>query len=309
MPIDNWTPDRLPRLESKRYLITGGNSGIGLDTARHLRRAGADVVVTARSAAKGSAAVADLSDNINSPAAVDLVDLDLASNASIQAAAEDIRTRFSDGLDAIINNAGIMFTPQQRTADGYELQFGTNHLGHFLLNALTFDLVAKRQGRIVPVASIAHRQAKSINYDDIMFDQNYSTTAAYAQSKLANLLYASELARRIASSRSPVKVVCAHPGYSNTNLQNTGPTGLLKTAVGVLTPLIAQPSRLGAYPSVLAAAGTEAVQGAYYGPTKMGGMRGPVGDSPRSSAAQDSQAASRLWALSEELLGTEFRLS
>lgn len=308
MPVSNWTTDILPRLDGKRCFITGGNSGIGLDTARHLRRAGAHVVIAARSAGKGNAAVANLTQGINSTAPVELVALDLASNDSIKRAADDMHSRFADGFDAIINNAGIMFTPQQQTADGYEMQFGTNHLGHFLLNALTIDLVAKRQGRIVPVASIAHRQAQGINFDDIMLEKNYVTAAVYSQSKLANLLYGAELAQKMTAAGSSMKTVCAHPGYSAINLQSTGPTGPLKLIGTVLNPLIAQPSRLGAYPSALAAAGDEAFHGAYYGPTKMGGMRGPVGDSFRSAAAQDMTQASQLWSVSEELVGTKFEV-
>lgn len=174
--------------------------------------------------------------------------------------------RFSDGFDAVINNAGIMHTPQQQTDDGFELQFGTNHLGHFLLNALTIDLVAQRTGRVVPVASIAHRQTHGINFDDAMYRNKYSTTAVYAQSKLANLLYGAELAQRFDAAGVGMKAVCAHPGYSATNLQSTGPTGPLKTAYSVLNRVLAQPSKHGAYPSTLAAAGAEAVNGACYGP-------------------------------------------
>lgn len=308
MAITNWTPERLPRLDGKRYFITGGNSGIGFDTARHLRRAGADVVIAARNATKGDTAVRQLQQGVSSDGNVELVSLDLASKDSIKAAADDMHKRFDDGFDAIINNAGIMHTPPRETADGFELQFGTNHLGHFLLNALTIDMVAARSGRVVPVASIAHRQARGIQFDDVMYRNNYSTTPVYAQSKLANLLYGAELARKLDAAGSPVKAVMAHPGYSATNLQSTGPTGTLKALYSVLNRVVAQPSEKGAFPSTLAAAGTEAVNGAYYGPTAWGGMRGPVGDSFRSDAAQDVDAAKRLWSLSEELLDTPFEI-
>ncbi|MEM9515539.1 MAG: oxidoreductase [Actinomycetota bacterium] len=307
MTITNWTIDELPTLDGKRYFITGANSGIGLDTARHLRRAGADVLVGARSADKGEAAIDDLN-TITSDGALELVTIDLASTSSVRSAAADLHERFADGLDAIVNNAGVMHTPQSTTDDGFELQFGTNHLGHFLLNALVIDLVAARDGRIVAVSSIAHRQAKGINFDDVMYTNDYNTTAVYSQSKLANLMYGIELARRLDATDSAMKSISAHPGYSATNLQSSGPTGFLKQVYKLTNPLLAQPSEKGALPSVLAAAGTEAVNGAYYGPTKFGGMRGPVGVSARSDAADDADDAARLWDLSEELLDISFQI-
>ncbi|MEM9201276.1 MAG: oxidoreductase [Actinomycetota bacterium] len=307
MAISNWIVDRLPSLAGKRYLITGANSGIGLDTARHLRAAGADVIVGARSEEKGRAALETLA-SITGDGALELVTIDLASADSVRAAADDVRERFADGLDAIVNNAGVMQTPQLTTDEGFELQFGTNHLGHFLLNALTIDLVAARAGRIVPVSSIAHLQSKGINFDDVMHTSSYNATVVYAQSKLANLMYGLELARRIDAAGSTMRSVSAHPGYSATNLQSSGPTGFFKQFYKLTNPLMAQPSEKGAVPSVLAAAGTEAVNGAYYGPTKLGGMRGPVGDSKIAKTAQDAAAASRLWELSEELLGLTFEV-
>ncbi|MEO1062277.1 MAG: oxidoreductase [Actinomycetota bacterium] len=307
MTISNWTLDRLPALSGHRYLITGANSGIGLDTARHLRRAGADVIVAARSASKGQEAVRDL-ESIAGAGSVDLVELDLASTASIRSAATALHERFADGLDGVVNNAGVMQTPQLTTEDGFELQFGTNHLGHFLLNALVVDLVAARSGRFVPVSSIAHRQAAGIEFDDVMHADDYNPTRVYAQSKLANLMYGLELARRIDAAGSPMRSVSAHPGYSATNLQSSGPTGIFKALYRLTNPLLAQPSKNGAIPSVLAVAGEEAENGAYYGPTRFGGMRGPVGDSPRSEAADDAAAGARLWALSEELLGITFEV-
>ena len=232
----------------------------------------------------------------------------MASLDSIRAANEAIH-RHTDGLDAVINNAGVMQTPQLQTADGFELQFGTNHLGHFMLNHLVFDLIKARSGRIVPVSSIAHRQADGINFDDPMFTDNYSPSNAYGQSKLANLMYGLELARRLAAADSSVISVTAHPGYSATNLQSSGPTGFYKRLYKVTNALMAQSAADGAVSEVLAAAGTQAKNGAYYGPTKLGESRGPVGDSRISDAARNEQNASRLWSLSEELLGVTFTIS
>ena len=299
--VSNWKADRLADLSGQRFLITGGNSGIGYEAAAHLRRAQADVYIASRSAAKGAAAAAALT-NIPGSGIVQVIELDLASIESIHQANGEIRTH-TDGLDGVINNAGIMQTPQQQTADGFELQFGTNHLGHFLLNHLTFDLLAARSGRIVPVSSIAHRSVPGINFDDPMFTSDYSPTKAYSQSKLANLMYGLELARRLEAAGSSVIVAIAHPGYSATNLQSTGPTGVFKLVYKVSNKVVAQSPTAGALPEVLAVAGDEARNGAYYGPTKFGDTRGPVGESQISDAARDQAAATRLWALSEELLG------
>jgi len=306
-PITDWKVDRLDNLRGKRYLITGGNSGIGYETAAHLRRAQADVFIASRSATKGAEAAARLTE-VPGEGVVQLIELDLANLESIHRANDSIRVH-TDGLDGVINNAGIMQTPQQQTADGFELQFGTNHLGHFLLNQLTFDLVAARSGRIVSVSSIAHRSAPGINFDDPMLTSDYSPSKAYSQSKLANLMYGLELARRLEAAGSNMIAVSAHPGYSATNLQSAGPTGVLKMIYKVSNKLMAQPASVGALPEVLAVAGNEARNGAYYGPTKFGDSRGPVGESLVSEAAKDQKSAARLWTLSEDLLGVKWHIS
>jgi len=306
-PITDWHVQQLDDLTGKRYLITGGNTGIGYEAAAHLRRANADVFIASRSSSKGDQAVASLA-QIEGRGATEFIQLDLASLDSIRDADDAIR-QHTDGLDAVINNAGVMQTPQQQTADGFELQFGTNHLGHFMLNHLIFDLIKARSGRIVPVSSIAHRRADRINFDDPMFADDYSPSTAYGQSKLANLMYGFELARRLDAADSSVISVTCHPGYSATNLQSTGPTGFFKQLYKVTNALMAQSAEAGAVPEVLAAAGTEARNGAYYGPTRLGDTRGPVGDCSVSGAAKDEAAASRLWSLSEELLGVKFTIS
>jgi NAD(P)-dependent dehydrogenase (short-subunit alcohol dehydrogenase family) len=305
-PITTWKVAQLADLTGKRYLITGANSGIGYEAAAHLRRANADVFIASRSRSKGAEAATRLT-QIESRGAVELIELDLASLDSVRAANDEIRLH-TDGLDAVINNAGVMQPPQQQTADGFELQFGTNHLGHFMLNHLIFDLVAARSGRIVPVSSLAHRQANGINFDDPMFTDDYSPTKAYGHSKLANLMYGLELARRLEAAGSSVISVTAHPGYSATNLQSSGPTGFLQMLYKVSNPLMAQSAAAGAVPEVLAAAGIEAENGAYYGPTKFGESRGSIGESRISDAAKNEAAASRLWSLSEELLGINFTI-
>jgi len=304
MPVTKWRIDQLPDLTGKTYLITGGNSGVGYEAAVHLRRAHANVIVAARSPQKGEAAAAALSARPGD-GSVELLALDLASLASIRSANDALRG-LTDGLDAVINNAGIMQTPELQTADGIELQFGTNHLGHFMLNHLIFDLVTARSGRIVPVSSIVHHQPKALNLDDPMFANGYSATKAYANSKLANIMYGLELARRLKAAESSVICAIAHPGYSATNLQSTGPTGIFKAVYKLSNAVMAQSATKGALPEVLAAAGDEARNGGYYGPTGPGDMRGPVGDCRISSVARNEEAAARLWSLSEELLGIEW---
>ena len=298
----NWTPDRLPSLTGKTYLITGGNSGIGFDAAQVLGEAGGDIVIACRNPAKAEAAVAEL--RKAAKGSVETVALDLSDLSSVRKASDEIHRRY-EKLDALINNAGIMQTPETRTVDGFELQLATNHLGHFLLAGLLFDLVEKAAGRIAVVSSIAHKFG-TINRDDLMSEKAYSATNAYSQSKLANLMFALELDRRLKAKGSAVKAIACHPGYSNTALQSTGPAGLLNFAYKFLNPLMAQPSEKGAIPTVLAAAGSEAVAGAYYGPTGWGDTRGPVGDAFVARRALDEDMAGWLWEESERLTGFEW---
>ncbi|MHA1559052.1 MAG: oxidoreductase [Alphaproteobacteria bacterium] len=298
----NWTPDRLSDLAGKRYLITGGNSGLGFEAARMLAVRNADIVIASRNAAKAERAAAELGEL--GAGKIEAVALELSRLDSVRKAAEEIRRRY-DGLDAIANNAGIMQVPEQKSADGFELQLATNHLGHFLLDGLLFDLVEKRKGRIVAVSSVMHKRGH-MHFDDLMLSNNYSPTRAYAQSKLANLMFAIELDRRLKASASPVTAIACHPGYAATNLQMSGPTGMMRALYVVLNRLVAQPAKAGAVSLVLAAAGTEAKAGAFYGPTGMAEARGPVGDAIAIDEALDQGAAARLWAESERLVGFDW---
>lgn len=295
----DWKPDRLPDLTGKTYLITGGNSGIGFDAAQMLGEAGGDVVIACRNPAKAEAAVGEL--RKSAKGSVETIALDLSDLSSVRKASDEIHRHY-EKLDALINNAGIMQTPETRTVDGFELQLATNHLGHFLLAGLLFDMVEKAAGRIVIVSSIAHKMG-AINRDDLMSTKSYSPSTAYSQSKLANLVFALELDRRLKAKGSAAKALACHPGYSDTALQSTGPSGLWNLAYKFLNPLIAQSSEKGAIPTVLAAAGTEAVAGAYYGPTGWGDARGPVGDSFVARRALDEDLARWLWEESERLIG------
>jgi len=300
--ISNWTPDRLPDLAGKTYVITGANSGIGLEAAKLLGAGGGNIVMACRSLEKAEAAQRELARDAKGE--VSLVQLDLSDMASIRAAAENVRTAQSR-IDALVNNAGIMQTPERKTADGFELQFGTNHLGHFLWTGLLIDRVAEAQGRVVQVSSFAHRSG-DLHFDNLMLEGRYMPTRAYCQSKLANLVFALELDRRLQASGSPVRAMACHPGYSDTSLQSSGPTGLLKGLYKVTNAALAQPAAKGAWPTALAAADPDAEGGCYYGPTGMMEARGPVGTAKFHPKAGNEESGRRLWEESEKLLGFSF---
>jgi len=306
-----WTPGRLPDLKGKSYAITGGNSGLGLEAAKILTSKGARVVITARSEGKAKAAL-ELIRSAHGSADVDFVLLDLADADSIRSAAEKIE-KICPRLDALINNAGVMQTPEIRTSEGFELQFATNHLGHFRFNSLLFPLLDNSSGRIVPVSSIAHRFGK-IALDDLMSTTKYDPMAAYGQSKLANIMYGFELQRRLAARKSSVVSIPCHPGYAATNLQSAGVgmeggSAMWGWLYKVTNALIAQSAERGAYPLVLAAADPNAEAGAYYGPTRFGDARGPVGKSSVSDGARDEEVARKLWEKTEELVGPFFAIA
>lgn len=302
--FSGWTSDRLPDLTGKVYVITGGNSGIGFEAAKHLGKAGADIVLACRSLAKAGDAANELRAQIEGQ--VDVVQLNLSDLASVRAAADKLRGKYNR-IDALINNAGVMQTPKLQTADGFEMQFGTNHLGHFLLSGLLIDLVEAAAGRIVTLSSIAHLSGE-IRFDDLMGQKTYSPMSAYTQSKGANLMFALELDRRLQASGKKVVSIACHPGYTNTNLQSTGPTGFFNFLYKITNPILAQSGAEGALPTVLAAAGVEAKRGGYYGPQKMGELRGPVGDAKVAAYVLNEEAAKRLWDESEKLVGYHWTL-
>ncbi|NOX41961.1 MAG: SDR family NAD(P)-dependent oxidoreductase [Alphaproteobacteria bacterium] len=300
----NWTPDQLPDLSGKTYVITGANSGIGFEAARYLGKAGADIVMVCRTPAKAEPAQAALASEINGK--VDLVEMDLSDLSSVRKGAEEVR-KICGKINGLINNAGIMQTPQSKTVDGFDLQMASNHLGHFLLSGLLLDLVEAAEGRIVVVSSIAHKFGE-LNLEDFMSDIKHSPTNAYSHSKLANLMFAIELDRRLQASGSKAICIACHPGFAYTQLGSTGPKGLLKLLYKVIGPLMAQPSAKGAIPTVLAAAGVEAKRGGYYGPKRLSESRGPVGDAIVVDHALDQAKQTALWEKSEELVGFEWKI-
>ncbi len=289
--MTDWTAADLPSFAGRTVIITGANSGLGAVTARELAAKGAKIVMAVRTTSKGEAAAREISGD------VDVRQLDLQDLASVR--------RFADGVDKadmLINNAGIMAAPYALTVDGFESQIGTNHLGHF---ALTNLLLPKLSDRVVTVTSMAH-WAGRINLDDLNWkSRRYSPWLAYSQSKLANLLFTSELQRRLDSAGSPLRAVAAHPGYSHTNLQGASGRKLGDAVVAAATRVVATDADFGAR-QTLYAASQDLPGNTLVGP-RFGyvGRTQPVG---RSRRAQDAANAAALWELSEQLTGTKFPL-
>jgi len=290
-----WTARDLPALAGRTFVVTGANSGIGLAAARALGRAGARVVLAVRDLSRGERAAASIEGTI------EVRRLDLADLSSVRTFAAD----WEGDLDVLINNAGVMAIPEQRTADGFEMQVGTNHLGHF---ALTNLLLPHIGDRVVTVSSGAHRMG-SIRLDDLNWEQGvYKPWRAYGQSKLANLLFTSELQRRLGEAGSSVRATAAHPGYAATNLQGHTGNFLQHALMGVANKVVAQSDEMGALPTLYAA--TQDIPGdSYVGPDGFQEQRGHPTLVGRNGAAKDTETAKRLWTLSEELTGVSFALT
>lgn len=306
--MPNWTVKDIPSQQGKLAIITGANSGIGLHAARELARVGCAVILGCRSAEK-AATTRQLIEREIPGALVEPSVLDLADLASVRSFA----TKFvSSGrrLDLLINNAGVMALPtRQTTANGFELQFGTNHLGHFALTGLLLHpLLAAPAARVVTVSSIAHRGGK-IRFDDLQWQQDYQPWPAYRQSKLANLLFGYELERRFERSGVTARSMIVHPGVATTNLFTNGPgsdKGFFNAIVPKLIQLVGQSDEQGALPTLYGATSPDAKGGRFYGPDGFRQMRGyPVEVKPESGADNPATAA-RLWAVSEELTSVHY---
>lgn len=299
--MGRWTVDN--DLSGKRMIVTGANSGLGLETTRELVRHGATVVLACRNAERGRAAMEDVRRDVPD-GELTLGSLDLADLASVRAFAEE---HGGAGLDALVNNAGVMALPHRRTADGFEMQFGTNHLGHFALTGLLLPALLDRPGaRVVTVTSLMH-WAGWLNFWDIDAERRYRPQGAYCRSKLANLAFAKELNRR-AGGR--LLSVAAHPGYAATNLQQTGPrmagSRARERLYGLGNTAFAQSAAAGAWPTLLAATATEVRGGECYGPGGPGQLRG----APRRVAtlpwASGVDLGRRLWEISVERTGVSY---
>ncbi|MDE3720819.1 oxidoreductase [Nocardiopsis sp. N85] len=284
------TPVALPDLTGRTAIVTGANSGLGLETTRILAGAGARVVMAVRDEAKGRAAAEGIRGE------TEVRRLDLADLASVRTFAAG----WTDDIHLLVNNAGIMAVPKARTVDGFELQFGVNHFGHF---ALTNLLLGQVTGRVVTISSGLHASVPGIDFDDVDFERGYTPYRAYGRSKLANLLFTLELQRRLTEVGSPVLSVAAHPGYAATNLQGQAANPLSRAFTAIGNRLFAQSAAAGALPTIYAATQRMPPAG-FAGPR--GGMRGAPTLCGRSPAAKDGGAARRLWELSEERTGVTF---
>jgi NAD(P)-dependent dehydrogenase (short-subunit alcohol dehydrogenase family) len=302
--VADWTFADVPSQSGRTAVITGASSGVGFATAWALAGRGARVVMAVRNLERGAHAVARIT-AAHPGAIVELVELDLTSLRSIAVAAAQIRIDY-DRIDLLINNAGVMWTPKATTVDGFELQFATNHLGHFALTGLLLErMLPVADSRVVTVSSGAHRIRAGIHFDDLQWERRYDRVGAYGQSKLANLLFTYELQRRLAPLRRTA-AVAAHPGVANTGLSGHL-SWVSKTLLHLAVPL-RQDLDQAALPTLRAATDVGVLGGQYYGPGGFGEMRGypTVVDSSRQS--HDAELQRRLWAVSEQLTGMVYRL-
>ncbi len=308
---DAWTAQDMSDLTGRVAVVTGANSGIGLQAARQLAGHGADVTLAVRDEARGAAAAAQIQ-RWEPGSQVAVARLDLAELASVHAFADAWSAAHPGGLDLLVNNAGIMATPHRTTPDGFEAQLATNHLGHFALTALVLPaLIARPRSRVVTISSQAHRLGR-IHFEDLMSTRRYSAWGAYAQSKLANLLFASELQRRLDLTGIATLSMAAHPGYAATNLQSGGPRmrsrGWMERITDLGNRVLAQSAEMGALPTLFAATSPGLPGGAYVGPSGPFEQHGYPVMVGRSKAALNEATARRLWTVSEELTGVRFPL-
>jgi NAD(P)-dependent dehydrogenase (short-subunit alcohol dehydrogenase family) len=298
-----WTTADIPDQTGRVAVVTGSNTGLGFETAAALAEKGAHVVLAVRNLDKGKDA--ELLIRKRTPNAdVVLQELDLSSLESTRAAAEQLRADH-DRIDLLINNAGVMYTPKQTTKDGFEMQFGTNHLGHFAFTGLLLDRLLPVAGsRVVTVSSVGHRILADIHFDDLQWERSYNRVRAYGQAKLANLLFTYELQRRLAG-RGTTIAAAAHPGFSDTELMRHLP-GSLDAVFRLAAPLVTQDAAGGALPSLRAATDPAVQGGQYYGPSGFAQSQGAPVIVGSSSKSHDAERQRKLWAVSEELTGVTY---
>jgi NAD(P)-dependent dehydrogenase (short-subunit alcohol dehydrogenase family) len=306
--VSTWTADDIPPQEGKTILITGANSGLGLRSAEALALAGARVLLACRNPTKAAEALGTVQAKATGPAP-EVVTLDLADLSSVETAAKDVANR-TDRLDVLMNNAGVMAIPLARTADGFEMQFGTNHLGHFALTGRLLPLLLQaKRPRVVTTSSQVHRIGR-MRFEDPQWEHGYLKWLAYGQSKLANLLFAYELDRRAKTAEATLVSAAAHPGYASTHLQAAGPGREANSVMGRLMDLgnqfFAQSDAMGALPQLYAATMPELEGGEYYGPSGVFEMQGHPKRVQSTSGSRDEAAAARLWTLSENATGVSY---
>jgi NAD(P)-dependent dehydrogenase (short-subunit alcohol dehydrogenase family) len=305
--MGRWTVDDIPDQTGRTVLITGANSGLGLRSAEALAAKGARVLMACRNETKAVEACDRVADEATGPAP-EVVLLDLADLGSVRACAEKVLA-MGDRLDVLINNAGVMAVPLGRTVDGFEMQFGINHLGHFALTGLLLPALRRSEApRVVTVSSNVHRTGR-INWDDLAAERSYRRWPAYSQSKLANLLFSYELDRRARQAGSDLVSVAAHPGYASTHLLSVGAEQSGRRLTGLIMSagrLFAQSDAMGALPQLYAATAPDVEGGQYFGPDRLFELRGHPQQVSASSSARDPETARRLWETSEDLTGVTY---
>ena len=311
MSPDSWSASDIPDLSGRTVVVTGANSGVGFEATKAFARNGATVVMACRELQRGGSARDDIAAQVPD-ASLDLRELDLADLASVRTFAEGLSTDY-DGLDVLCNNAGVMGIPRSETADGFETQFGVNHLGHFALTGRLLDALRAADGesRVVTQSSGLHERGR-IDFDDLQGVNAYDKWDAYAQSKLANLLFAYELDRRLKAAAADVVSLGCHPGYADTNLQRRGPEAsgsrMRLWGMKVANALFAQSAEGGALPLCYAATADGLEGGEYVGPGGFMDMRGAPAVQESSGRSRDQETARRLWDVSEDLTGVTYDL-
>jgi NAD(P)-dependent dehydrogenase (short-subunit alcohol dehydrogenase family) len=299
-----WTAEDVPPQTGRVAVVTGANSGIGFEVARVLAARGARVELAVRDPGRGARAAAAIA-AATPGAQVTVQHLDLASLDSIRVAAANLRSRHPR-IDLLINNAGVMYTPRATTREGFELQLGVNHLGHFALTGLLLEAMLQVPGsRVVTVSSNAHRVRAGADFDDVRSERGYDRVSAYGRSKLANLLFTYELQRRLSAARAPTVALAAHPGSARTELFRNTPVPL-RLLAGLIAPLIFQSAAMGALPVLRAATDPTAYGGQYFGPSGPAQLRGHPVVVRSSRRSYDTELQRRLWAISEEATGVTY---
>ena len=307
--MSDWTLSDVSALDDQTVVVTGANSGIGFEATRMFADRGATVVMACRSTDRGNDAKEEILEELPD-ADLNVRKCDLADLDSIRAFAEHLHDDV-DAVDVLCNNAGVMAIPRRETADGFEMQLGVNHLGHFALTGQLLDLLRASDGqaRIVTQSSGMHERGE-IDFSDLQGEQSYAKWDAYGQSKLANVLFAYELQRRLDAASEDVLSVACHPGYADTNLQRRGPeesgSTLRLYAMKVANAVLAQPAENGALPMVYAAVADGVDGGSYVGPGGFMNMRGAPEPQRSSDRSYDQEVARRLWDVSEGLTGVTY---
>jgi NAD(P)-dependent dehydrogenase (short-subunit alcohol dehydrogenase family) len=308
--MTNWSADDIPDLEGKTVVITGANSGLGFEASKMFAENNAEVIMACRSIKRGKDAKEDIEEKIEEPN-LEVKKLDLADLESVKNFAEEFKANHEQ-LDILCNNAGVMAIPREETEDGFEKQFGVNHLGHFALTSKLFPaLESAENARIVTQSSGLHKKGE-IDFDDLMHKEEYNPQQVYSDSKLANLLFAYELDRKIRREGLDIKSVGCHPGYAATSLQTRGAeksgNKIKKFAMKAMNKVVAQSAHTGALPMMYAAVGKDIEGGDYTGPGGLMNMRGLPEKQESSEASYETSTAEKLWAVSEELTGIDFEL-